>query len=211
MLTRSLKTLAAVAPGHAFTVMLEIAALEKQLGLPHGRPTFNGVRAKARLADLQAQLASKSTPQVQAAPAPAPAPTPTVPAPVAPAPAPAPAPATVPALSGLARAAASFKADAITAAETRKLAPVATAAPVAAGSMPTEKLAAMCAHVFGSPVSHADDPQTRQKCLARLHIAGVNVAGMEADPHSIEITGTARSLRAVYQAKAVEFLSVNPK
>jgi hypothetical protein len=117
-----------------------------------------------------------------------------------------------PELRGIERAANAFKRSAAAhAAQAAKPAPVATVAPVPAGSMPTEKLVALCEAVFGSPVSHADDPQTRQKCLARLHIAGVNVPGMEADPHSIEITGTARSLRAVYQAKAVEFLSINPK
>jgi hypothetical protein len=218
--------------------MFAIAALEKQLGLPYGRPTFNGPRAKARLSDLQAQLAAKSAPQVQAAPAASVPVAAIVPSPEVDA-----AvriqgmekrfslPVTAltdllsgdtaaarlaeieklsagPELRGVERAAAAFKRSA--AAQAAKPVVVA-AAPVAAGSMPTEKLVALCEAVFGSPVSHADDPQTRQKCLARLHIAGVNVPGMEADPHSIEITGTARSLRAVYQAKAVEFLSINPK
>ena len=205
-ISKSLRTLAAVAPGSGFVTMLEIAALEKQLGLPHGRPTFNAVRAQARLADLQAQVAAKSAPAPSPAPSPAPAspaPTPTVPAPVAPAPAP--APATVPALSGLARTAASFKSSAADAAQ---LAVVPAPAPVAPGSMPTERIAALAAHVFGRQVTHTDDPQARQKCLAKLHTAGVAIPG-ETNPHPTEITGLARMLHGVYQNRANEFLSNN--
>jgi hypothetical protein len=236
MLNRTLKTLAAVAPGHAFDTMFAIAALEKQLGLPYGRPTFNGPRAKARLSDLQAQLAAKSAPAVQAAPA-ASVPVATI----------TPSPevdaavriqrmearfslpitaltdllsgdtaavrlaeieklAAGPELRGIERAANAFKRSAAAhAAQAAKPAPVATVAPVPAGSMPTEKLVALCEHVFGHT------PQSRDGCLYSLHLSGVTVPGIEPDPHRIEVTGFNRMFRDAYQAKADSFLANNPK
>jgi hypothetical protein len=194
MLHQSLRKLASVAPNNAFGHILQIADLERQLGLPMSRPTFNGVRAKARIEALQAQLAAKSAPQVQAAPAapsvPAPAPTPTAPAPVR-------------EITGLARAAASFKADAT--AHAAKPAPVATAAPVASELMSTAKLVALCEHVFGKT------PQNRGGCLHTLRLSGVTVPGVEPDPHRIEVTGFNRMFRDSFQAKADSYLANNPK
>lgn len=77
----------------------------------------------------------------------------------------------------------------------------------AAGLMATPRLAALCSHLYGGPVSYPDDPNTRAICLAKLRQAGVEVPGVEPDPHKTEVTGFARTFKAALQAKADEFLA----
>jgi hypothetical protein len=167
--------------------------LETQLGLPVSGPTIGAERLAAEIAELESKLAAQ---------APAATTAPTAPA------ASAPAVPTLPANTML-RAdfdKLSFERRNAHMADGGKVVAQAPA-PVAAGLMATPRLAALCAHVFGGPVSYPDDPNARAICLSKLRQAGVEIAGVEPDPHKTEVTGFARTFKAALQAKADEFLA----
>jgi hypothetical protein len=174
--------------------------LETALGLPVSAPSIGATRLSAEIAELETKLAAKNPAAPTATTAPA-----------------APAPVAAKSdtlqtekLTGLARAAASFRAEEKAAIEQRKAAAAkAESAQAAAikGLMPTEKLAALCAHLFNGPATYEGDPDTRAKCLSQLRQAGVEIPNLEPAKHKVELTGFHRTIAATYQAKADEYLA----